>query len=127
MDDPGPPPHYSPKRAMTENAAKTGRRYERIATPKGVWVAWQNGTQQGVSRVRDLNLGGLFIATPNTFPIGAAITLLLSVPEGEIRSNSIVRNVTLGDGVGVEFKDISAKDYARLQALIARLLPANED
>lgn len=107
--------------------AKAKRRYARIATPKGVWVAWQDQSQQGVSRVRDLNLGGLFIATPTPAPLGTVVTILLSVPEGEIRSRSTVRNVTPGEGMGVEFRDMALQDQARLQALITRLLASNRD
>jgi PilZ domain len=107
--------------------AKSKRRYARIATPKGVWVAWQDQSQQGVSRVRDLNLGGLFIATPTPAPPGTVVTILLSVPEGEIRSRSTVRNITPGEGMGVEFTDMALQDHTRLQALITRLLASNRD
>jgi len=107
---------------MTNEKMKSDRRYQRIATPKGVWVAWQDGKQQNVSRVRDLNAGGLFIATPTPLALGTSITLLLSVPEGEIRSSAVVRNVVPGDGMGVQFSEISPQDAARVEQLIARLL-----
>lgn len=104
---------------------KSNRRYQRIPTPKGVWVAWQNGAESSVSRVRDLNIGGLFIATPTSAPLGTVVTILLSVPEGEIRSRATVRNVVTGEGMGVEFTNIAAEDSARLEKLIARLLAAS--
>lgn len=107
---------------MHDKTGKSRRRYQRIPTPKGVWVAWQDENhKQSVSRVSDLNLGGLFIATPDPPPLGAVLTVLLSVPEGEIRGRSTVRNVT-PEGVGVEFTEIANADEARLQALITRLL-----
>jgi hypothetical protein len=124
MDDGGSSSHYS--LAMSDDA-KSKRRYARIATPKGIWVAWQEQNQQGVSRVLDLNLGGLFIATPTPAPLGTVVTLLLSVPEGEIRTRSTVRNVTPREGMGVEFTDMALQDQTRLQALIARLLTSNQD
>ncbi|HEX4002628.1 MAG TPA: PilZ domain-containing protein [Candidatus Acidoferrales bacterium] len=107
---------------MHEKTSKSRRRYQRIQTPKGVWVAWQTKEQkQSVSRVSDLNLGGLFIVTPNPAALGTEITVLLSVPEGEIRGRSTVRNAT-PEGMGVEFTEIAKADRARLQALITRLL-----
>ena len=109
---------------MSQDTAKSKRRYDRIPTPKGLWVAWQHNTNQNVSRVRDLNVGGLFVATPIPVPTGAVIQLLLSVPEGEIRSQAIVRNVTPGEGIGVEFKDMSAQNQERIERLVARLLAA---
>ena len=109
---------------MTIERSKSDRRYERIATPKGVWVAWQDGKQQNVSRVRDLNVGGLFIATPTPLALGSTVTLLLSVPEGEIRSRAVVRNVITGEGMGVQFTELSQQDTIRVEKLVARLLRA---
>jgi Tfp pilus assembly protein PilZ len=109
---------------MAKERSKIDRRYQRISTPKGVWVAWQDGKQQNVSRVRDLNAGGLFIATPAPLELGTILTLLLSVPEGEIRSRAVVRNVVPGEGMGVEFTDISQQDAGRVERLVTRLLGA---
>jgi PilZ domain len=108
---------------MNEGAAGRGRRYTRIATPTGVWVAWQqDGQKQSVCRVRDLNLGGLFIATPAPAPAGTAVSVLFSVPEGEIRAHATVRNVKAGEGMGVQFTAMGGQDTERLRRLINRLL-----
>jgi PilZ domain len=110
---------------MLKPGSKADRRHQRIATPKGVWVAWQNEKQQqNVSRVRDLNVGGMFIATPTPLPLGTSIPLLMSVPEGEIRGKATVRNVVAGEGMGVQLTEISAENQARLDKLVARLLVA---
>ena len=108
---------------MTGPPTKTDRRYSRIATPKGVWVAWQDGGRQEVSRVLDLNLGGLFITTEHASTVGTTISILLSVPEGEIRSRAVVRNAST-KGMGVEFVELREQDVVRLQRLIARLSPS---
>ena|GEM_PF-693620 len=97
--------------------SKSNRRYLRIATPKGIWVSWQHDASQNVSRVRDLNIGGLFIETKTPPPVGASITLLFAVPEGEIRSSALVRNVTPGEGMGVQFVAMSQEHAVRLQTL----------
>ena len=102
--------------------SKSNRRYPRIPTPKGVWVSWQHDGSQSVSRVRDLNIGGLFIDTKTPPPVGTSITLLFSVPEGEIRSTAVVRNVTPGEGMGVQFMAMSQEHAVRLQTLFTRLL-----
>jgi Tfp pilus assembly protein PilZ len=109
---------------MNKERSKSDRRFERIATPKGVWVAWQDGKQQNVSRVRDLNVGGLFIATPTPLALDSTVTLLLSVPEGEIRGRAVVRNVMPGQGMGVQFTELSQQDTIRVEKLVARLLRA---
>jgi Tfp pilus assembly protein PilZ len=107
---------------MTKGKSKADRQHQRIATPKGVWVAWQDGKQQNVSRVRDLNIGGLFIATSTPLELGSTVTILLSVPEGEIRSRATVRNIIPGEGMGVQFTEISQQDRARVEKLVTRLL-----
>lgn len=111
---------------MHDKTGKGRRRYQRIQTPRGIWVAWQgDNIKQSVSRVSDLNLGGLFISTPDPAPLGTVLTVLLSVPEGEIRARSTVRGTSV-EGMGVEFTEISKPDQARLQALITRLLDSTE-
>jgi PilZ domain len=109
---------------MSTVTSHPNRRYRRIPTPKGVWVAWQQGTNahQNVSRVRDLNVGGLFIATPEPLAAGTVVQILLSVPEGEIKSEAVVRNVSPRDGMGVEFQHMSLQDSDRMEKLVARLL-----
>ena len=105
---------------------KSNRRFPRIPTPKGIWVSWQHDGPQNVSRVRDLNIGGLFIDTPNPPPVGTSITLLFSVPEGEIRSSALVKNITRGEGMGVQFVAMSQEHAVRLQTLFSRLLRSSD-
>lgn len=89
-------------------------------------MAWQDGAHQEVSRVLDLNLGGLTITTDHPSAIGTSISILLSIAEGEIRGHAVVRNVS-GKGMGVEFAGLREQDLARLQQLIARLLSASQN
>lgn len=108
---------------MALDEGSGNRRYPRIATPTGVWVAWQHdGRGQDVSRVCDLNVGGLFVATQNPAPVGSVISVLLSVLEGEIRGHATVRNVKAGEGMGVQFTAMGAQDAERLRKLVTRLL-----
>jgi PilZ domain len=111
---------------MPLNHSKSNRRFPRIPTPKGVWVSWQSDGQQNVSRVRDLNIGGLFIDTANPPAVGSSITLLFSVPEGEIRSSALVRNAIPGEGMGVQFVAMTQEHAVRLQTLFSRLLRSSQ-
>jgi hypothetical protein len=108
---------------MAEKDGKHLRRFPRIETPTGVWVAWNvDGQKQAVSRVCDLNVGGLFVSTTTPAPVGSVISVLFSVPEGEIRGHATVRNVKIGEGMGVQFTAMGAQDTERLRKLMARLL-----
>ncbi len=106
--------------------SKSDRRHPRIATPHGVWVAWHDSrNQRNVSRVRDLNIGGMFIVTPTPMLTGASIAVLMAVPEGEIRSSALVRNVVPKEGMGVQLVETKPEDLARLNKLVTRLLRNN--
>jgi hypothetical protein len=109
---------------MTTQSSPESRRYPRVATPQGIWVSWTLNGKKNTSRVRDLNIGGVFVATPEPPPKGARIGMLFSVQEGEIRTDGLVRNVSGREGVGVEFVDTPQADSLRLKTLVARLLRA---
>ena len=85
-------------------------------------VAWRSGGQRGVSRVRNLSLGGLFMSTANPLPAGSVINLLFDVPGGEVRARAVVRNVQPGEGMGAEFVSMGYDHRARLNRLMKRLL-----
>lgn len=115
---------------MAQNPKISLRRFPRIATPHGLWVAWQRegvpGAEQTVSRVQDLNLGGLYILTNEPLLAGDTISVLFSVAEGEIRGTATVRNQNPGKGMGVQFAEMTDKNLARFEALVARLLKTHE-
>jgi hypothetical protein len=106
---------------MADDFLKYKRMYLRIPTPRGVWVSWRDTARRDVSRVREVGYGGLFISTPNPLAVGTVLTLLLSVPEGEIRAGAIVRNTFPDEGMGVEFSEMGQESFARLETLLTRL------
>ena len=107
---------------MTETAIRPKRQYPRISLPKGMFVAWHGGDLQLFSRVRTIGMGGLFISTPNPPPVSTKLMLAFEVPGGNVRAEGIVRNVVLGEGMGVEFTRMDLKDRVLLQKLLKRLL-----
>lgn len=120
------PADRDPRQAMSTETSSKDRRYPRISTPIGVWVEWECAGRRTVSRVRDLNAGGVFIETQSPSEIGSELSLLFFVPEGEIRTQALVRNLRQGDGMGVEFTSISQPDSQRLVRLIQRLSESNQ-
>ncbi len=100
------------------------RRYQRIALPKGMLVAWQSTGERVVSRVATLGLGGLFIRTPKPPRAGDIIKLFFEVPDGEVRARAVVRDSQPGKGMGVEFTSMGYEHRARLNQLLKRLLSA---
>lgn len=101
---------------------KENRKAARVAVSKGVWVAWELAKKQRhVSRVSDLSIGGVFIATTLTVAKGTNIAMLFALPEGEMRIHGVVRYASAGKGIGVEFTNMGTGDRARLQELLRRL------
>jgi hypothetical protein len=93
----------------------------RTAPPSDLWVYWHSKRHGELSRVHDLSIGGVFIETPQTIPIGEAIELNFLVQEGQIRAQAVVRHVKLGFGLGLKFTAIRAEDRPHLGALLRRI------
>lgn len=107
---------------MSRPDQKQARRYPRIRLPEGMWIAWQAGGQQKVTRVATVGLGGLFISTPTPPPVGTIVKLLFDVPGGQVRARAVVRSSHHGEGMGVEFTQMDFEDRGRLRLLLKRLL-----
>jgi len=98
------------------------RRYQRISLPKGMFVAWYGGGEQKVSRVKTIGMGGLFVAEPNAPPIGTNLRLSFEVPGGNVHVEAVVRNVTPGEGMGLQFTKLNTRDRVLMEILLRRLL-----
>jgi hypothetical protein len=76
---------------------------------------------EDVSGVRDLSVGGLFLATEKPSEEGLKVKIEFLVQEGQIRAEAIVRRREVSNGLGLRFTAISDEDRHRLAALLARL------
>ena len=102
---------------MTEYENK--RKYPRVKLPKAL-VAWKVGTQKTVSPVENLGLGGLFVRTKNSPPVGTTLHLVFNTPQGEVRGRAIVRLVR-EDGMGVAIVSMEQEDRGRLDRWLRQL------
>jgi hypothetical protein len=105
-----------------EESSPTERQHPRIALPKGMWVAWYGGAAHQISRVGTLGMGGMFICVAAPPPVGTTLKLAFEVPDGEVQADGIVRNIVPGEGMGLQFTRLGAKDRLLLQRLLKRLL-----
>ncbi|MGH9742743.1 MAG: PilZ domain-containing protein [Candidatus Acidiferrum sp.] len=90
-------------------------------TSEGVWVYWRCGGADDVSRVRDLSVTGLFLATETARQVGAKAKIEFLVEEGQIRTEAVVRRSEASSGLGCQFIAINDEDRSRLAALLGRL------
>ena len=87
-------------------------------------AAWYGGGDQQVSRVATLGMGGVFLAVSFARPIGTSLRLAFEVPEGVgvVQADGVVRNVSPGEGMGVEFTKMGLRDRVLLGQLLRWLL-----
>jgi PilZ domain len=103
------------------------RQTMRLDTPKGVWVVWgrdRRDRPEDTSRVRNLSVGGLFIETLKTCPVGSTVALDFLVEDWTIRATANVRHFIPRVGMGLKFQTIRSDDQARFVDMITRLNPA---
>jgi len=111
------PDRYSLKHRI----APGRRRYKRVETRQGVSVYWGCENLEDTARVRDLSLGGLFVATREALAVGATLWLDFLVQEGAIRAAGVVRHAEPGRGMGLKLTSVRSEDLQHLVELVNRL------
>src|SRR6266436_3455355 len=102
---------HNPSRRFTSRVAGTD-----------LWVFWNCKKHDGLSRVLDLSVGGLSVSIEKSerIAVGEKIHLNFLTPEGQIRTDAIVRHVR-PERLGLRFIAIREEDRAHLTALMTRL------
>jgi tetratricopeptide (TPR) repeat protein len=101
------------------------RSHPRVYGPKGMFVAWRAGTQQGVSRMGTMAMGGLFLHTTDPPAAGSTLELLFDIATGaEVRARAVVRNSRPGKGMGVKFVHMRSEDRSRLNQFLKAQMEA---
>jgi hypothetical protein len=93
----------------------------RVEVSDGAWVYWRCNGSEELSRIRNLSIGGLFIETSKTRPVGIRTNLDFLVQEGQIRAEAVVRHAKTSRGLGLKFTAVSEPDRPNLAALMSRL------
>ncbi len=81
---------------------------------------------------RNLSRGGVFVATYRALPIGARITMQITLPEGVVVARGTVRwrhegGPDSSPGVGVQFDALDEESQARVEAFCALREPLYHD
>ena len=75
-------------------------------------------------QVRDLSVSGLYLKDPRTLHRGKSIELLLRIASEEpILIRGMVRRVDAGEGMAIEFIQLSAADRRKIKDFIAHSAP----
>jgi hypothetical protein len=108
--------------AMPSGQNPSRRFTSRVTGPSDLWVFWNCKKQDGLSRVFDLSAGGLSLSIEKSerMAVGEKVHLNFLTPEGQIRTDTIVRHVR-PERLGLKFIAISEEDRTHLTALMTRL------
>lgn len=95
------------------------RESRRSSYAADVEVEWGSSILR--ARTRNLSLGGTLLGMTNPLWMNAEFDARVTLPDGPIKARCIVRRVVAGEGIGVEFLEMSPGDLGRLRLLLERL------
>jgi tetratricopeptide (TPR) repeat protein len=82
-------------------------------------VAWRSGSQQGVSKMGTMALGGIFLNTATPPSVGSVLDLIFEVSTGAgVRARAMVCTSMAGQGMGVKFVHMQPEDRSRLNQFL---------
>ncbi len=108
--------------AMPSGQNPSRRFTSRVAGLSDLWAFWNCKKHDGLSRVLDLSVGGLCLSIEKSerIVVGEKVHLNFLTPEGQIRTDAIVRHVR-PERLSLKFIAISEQDRNHLTALMTRL------
>ena len=110
---------YSPRvDSQQQSGGRERRAYPRATFYTEVWLGQDGVFTRTNDRLSNVSLGGAFIETPQGYAVGSILSLRFALSSSFVTATAIVRNARLGEGIGVEFLDLSPENSERLEAFI---------
>lgn len=102
------------------------RKYPRASLRTELWIGQDGIFTRTDEYLSDLSVGGAFVQTHQIFPVGAIVSLRFKVPTvtNLITCTAVVRNMGVGDGLGVEFLDLSRENRLHVETFVEKSLAA---
>ena len=69
----------------------------------------------GVASTKDISPGGLYLSTKTNIPVGSSLTLRIPLKDNHVVLTAEVVYSNPGEGVGVQFRDVSDETRAQLE------------
>jgi len=93
----------------------------RIGIGTDLWIGQDGIFTRTDETLRDLSVGGAFVATRQVHPVGSVVSMRFRLPLATnlVSCSAIVRNAIEGEGFGVQFLDISRENVSLIQRQIA--------
>jgi len=100
------------------------REHPRVSLRTELWIGQHGIFTRTGEFLRDLSIGGAFVQSRQVFPIGSILNLRFKIPNVNnfISCTGIVRNMEVGDGMGVQFLDLSGENLRQVELYVQKTL-----
>ena len=105
-----------------DGARTERRRYPRLNTSVQLELIVEGATAPIRTKTDEIALGGCYIETMFTLPVGTSLTIILWLDGEKLFTNGRVVTRFPQVGNGIEFADMRAEDEARLTRFLAERL-----
>jgi hypothetical protein len=96
------------------------RHYVRRRLPESQLLVCEGVDRALSGQISILGLGGMFVRTHETYPVGTTIDVRIHAPEEVIETQCVVRDVQPG-GLGVEFTRLRGKNEESLRKFLKQV------
>ena len=105
------------------------RKHPRASLKTELWIGQDGIFTRTDEFLRDLSIGGAFVQSRQVFPIGSILNFRFKVPNATnlITCTAIVRNMEVGNGLGVQFLDLSGESLSQVEQFVANTLNTEAD
>lgn len=104
------------------------RKHPRASLKTELWIGQDGIFTRTDEFLSDLSVGGAFVQTHQVFPVGSVINLRFKMPTitNMITCTTVVRNMEVGNGLGVEFLDLSRENRLHVEQFVEKSLSNNQ-
>ncbi len=102
------------------------RKHPRVSLRTELWIGQDGIFTRTDETLRDLSIGGAFVESRQVFPVGSILSFRFKVPNATslISCTAIVRNMDVGNGLGVQFLDLAGESLRQIEQFVANSLNA---
>ena len=98
------------------------RKHRRVSLRTELWIGQEGIYTRTDEFLEDLSIGGAFVHSRQVFPVGSILSLRFKLPNvtNFIACTGIVRNMNVGNGLGVEFLDLPGENSRQIKEYIEK-------
>jgi Tfp pilus assembly protein PilZ len=100
------------------------RQHHRVSLTTELWIGQDGIFTRTDELLRNLSVGGAFVQTGQVFAIGSILSFRFKVPNAVnfVSCTALVRNMVVGDGLGVQFLDLSSENVRHIEQYVKTAL-----